>query len=188
MGMPDTLERWTAAQVRELPDDGNRYEVVDGELLVTPAPRFDHQDAVARLWRLLDDYLQVVRIGHATISPADVELDPHTLVQPDVFVVKLVDGRRPKNWADLRGLVLAVEVLSPSSARADRTVKRRRYQREGIAEYWVVDVDARVVERWRPGDARPEMLSDELVWWPEPEQDPLRINLAAYFARVLGEI
>lgn len=187
MGMPDVLERWTAARVRELPDDGNRYEVVDGELLVTPAPRFDHQDAVARLWQLLDEYLHVVRAGHATISPADVELDPHTLVQPDVFVVKLVDGRRPKNWADLEGLLLAVEILSPSSARADRTVKRRRYQREGIAEYWVVDVDARLIERWRPRDERPEILTGELIWQPAAAHDGLRIDLPAYFARVLGE-
>jgi Uma2 family endonuclease len=187
MGMPDVLERWTAAQVRELPEDGNRYEVVDGELLVTPAPRFDHQDAVARLWRLLDDYLQIVPVGYPTISPADVELDPHTLVQPDVFVVKLVAGRRPKNWADLQGLVLAVEILSPSSARADRAVKRRRYQREGIPEYWVVDVDARLVERWRPGDERPEILSDELTWQPDTSRERLRIDLPAYFARVLGE-
>lgn len=187
MGMPDTLQRWTAAQVRKLPDDGNRYEVVDGELLVTPAPRFDHQEAVARLWQVLDQYVTGSGIGHATISPADVELDPHTLVQPDVFVVKLVDGRRPRNWPDLQGLVLAAEVLSPSSARADRTVKRRRYQRAGIAEYWVVDVDARLVERWRPGDARPEILTDELTWQPDPAREPLRINLPDYFARVLDE-
>lgn len=187
MGMPDLLERWTAAQVRELPDDGKRYEVVDGELLVTPAPRYDHQDAVAQLWRRLDEYLQVVRVGHATISPADVELDKHTLVQPDVFVVKLVEGRRPKNWTDLQGLLLAVEILSPSSARADRTVKRRRYQREGIPEYWVVDVDARLVERWRPGDERPEILTDDVTWQPDVTREPLTVDLRAYFARVLGE-
>lgn len=187
MAMPDVLERWTAAQVRELPDDGNRYEVVDGELLVTPAPRYDHQDAVAQLWRRLDDYLQIVLVGHATISPADVELDPHTLVQPDVFVVKLVEGRRPKNWADLQGLLLAVEILSPSSARADRTVKRRRYQREGIPEYWVVDVDARLVERWRPGDERPEILTDALTWQPDVAREPLSVDLRAYFTQVLGE-
>lgn len=187
MGMPDVLERWTAAQVRELPDDGNRYEVVDGELLVTPAPRFDHQEAVAHLWRLLADYLHVVRIGHATLSPADVELDPHTLVQPDVFVVALVDGRRPKNWSDLRGLLLAVEILSPSSARADRTLKRRRFQRAGIPEYWVVDIDARLVERWRPRDERPEILSDELTWQPDVTREPLLVDLRAYFTQVLGD-
>jgi Uma2 family endonuclease len=109
------------------------------------------------------------------------------LVQPDVFVVALVDGRRPKNWSDLRGLLLAVEVLSPSSARADRTVKRRRFQRAGIPEYWVVDVDARLVERWRPSDERPEILTDELAWRPDATREPLRIDLPAYFARVLGE-
>jgi Uma2 family endonuclease len=153
---------------------------------VTPAPRFDHQEAVAHLWRLLADHLQVVRVGHATLSPADVELDPHTLVQPDVFVVKLIEGRRPKNWGDLQGLLLAVEILSPSSARADRTVKRRRYQREGIPEYWVVDIDARLVERWRPGDERPEIVTDELSWRPDPGREPLKLDLPAYFSRVVS--
>ena len=186
MGMPELLERWTAARVRELPDDGKRYEVVDGELLVTPAPRFDHQEAVARFWSRLDAYLRGTGIGHPTMSPADIELDPHTLVQPDVFVVSLVEGRRPKNWTDVTGLLLAIEILSPSSARADRTVKRRRFQRAGI-EYWVVDLDARLIERWRPGDDRPEVLTDRLVWQPEPGIAPFELDLVALFAEVLLE-
>src|SRR3954463_13774724 len=104
MGMPETLERWTAARVRELPDDGKRYEVVDGELLVTPAPSFDHQQAAFELASSLRAYLAQIRLGHAVMSPADIELDANTLVQPDVFVVPLEGGRRPKRWTDIRGL------------------------------------------------------------------------------------
>ena len=185
MGMPETLERWTAARVRELPDDGNRYEVVDGELLVTPAPRLPHQEAVARLFRALDDYVTSARVGKVMFSPADIELDAHTLVQPDVFVAPLIEGRRPRNWTDIRGLVLAIEVLSPSSARADRTVKRGRYQRAGVAEYWVVDLDARVVERWRTVDERPEILTDQLTWQPDATRDALVIDLGMFFQEVL---
>ncbi len=187
MGMPEALERWTAARVRELPDDGNRYEVVDGELLVTPAPRFDHQEAVLAFMRLLDPYLLRIGGAHLVVSPADVELDTATLVQPDVFVVPSVGGRRPRTWRDITGLLLAVEIVSPASARADRAIKRRRYQRAGIPEYWVVDLDARIVERWRPEDERPEIVTEQLAWAPRAGVDPLSIDLAAYFRTVLDE-
>ncbi|MGH7531053.1 MAG: Uma2 family endonuclease [Gemmatimonadales bacterium] len=185
MGMPGILERWTAARVRELPDDGNRYEVVDGELLLTPAPSLAHQRAVGELFALLRSYCQTTGVGEAVTSPADIEFDLRTLVQPDVFVVPLEHGRRPEHWTDIHGLVLAIEVLSPSTARADRTVKRRRYQRAGLPEYWIVDLDARLVERWRPGDERPEVLTERLVWQPEAAAAPLGIDLPKLFARVL---
>lgn len=187
MAMPGTLERWTAARVRELPDDGRRYEVVDGELLVTPAPRLLHQKAVFQLARLLDDHVRLVGGAHVFSSPADVEFDPHTLVQPDVFVAPSVKGRSPRAWSEIANLLLAVEVLSPSTARADRTTKRRRYQRAGVPEYWVVDLDARLIERWRPGDERPELLSEDLRWELREGVAPLDIDLAAYFGVVLDE-
>lgn len=187
MGMPEAVQRWTAAQVRELPDDGKRYEVVDGELLVTPAPRYDHQRAVGALYIALHGYLSSMRMGEVVMSPADIEFDPATLVQPDVFVVPLNDGRRPKTWADIRGLLLAIEVLSPSTARADRTTKRRRYQRAGVPEYWVVDLDARLVERWRPEDERPEVLTDRLAWQPDPSAPPFELDLPRFFAQALAE-
>ena len=187
MSMPEILERWTAARVRELPDDGNRYEVVDGELLVTPAPRLPHQEAAFRLAQILDGH--VLRLGgaHVLMSPADIEFDPHTLVQPDVFVAPWVEGRRPRAWTDIARLLLAVEVLSPSTARADRTVKRRCYQRAGVPEYWIVDLDARLVERWRPADQRPELLTDDLVWELRAGVERLVIDLGAYFRMVLDE-
>lgn len=187
MGMPETLERWTAARVRELPDDGRRYEVVDGVLLVTPAPRWNHQEAVFRLAQQLDAYLQRIGGAHLALSPADVELDPYTLVQPDVFIVPSVGGRRPKNWTDITGLLLAVEILSPSTARADRSIKRGRYQRAAIPEYWIVDVDARLIERWRPGDERPEILTERLTWVLREGVEPLTIDLVAFFRNVLDE-
>jgi len=121
------------------------------------------------------------------MSPADIELDPHGMVQPDVFVDGLVDGRPTNEWNAGAPLLLAVEVLSPSTARADRTVKRRRLQRAGIPEYWIVDLDARAVERWRPGDERPEVLADTIEWRPAPGTDPLTIALPPLFARIHGE-
>jgi Uma2 family endonuclease len=189
MGMAHPTIDWTAAMVRDLPDDGRRHEVVDGALLVTPAPGFPHQRAVFALAMLLHRHVAEHRLGETVISPADVELDARTLVQPDVFVVPLLEGgRRMRDWSEIGGrLLLAVEVLSPSSARADRHLKRRRYQRAGIPEYWIVDLDTRLVERWRPEDERPEILDGRLEWRPAGAGAPLAIDLEALFAEVLGE-
>jgi Uma2 family endonuclease len=135
----------------------------------------------------LRDYLRDQPIAHVITSPADVEFDPGNLVQPDLFVVPLVEGRKPEHFDDVRQLMLAVEVLSPSTARADRQVKRKLYQREGVPEYWIVDVDARLVERWRSGDERPEVLAEQLDWQPDRALPALVIDLPAYFAAVCGE-
>ena len=78
-------------------------------------------------------------------------------------------------------------MLSPSTARADRITKRIRFQRAGIPEYWIVDMDARSIERWRPQDERPEILATTIIWQPAPEHPPLTIDLTAFFAKVHGE-
>lgn len=84
---------YSAEMVRGLPDDGQRYETVHGELLVTPAPRVWHQEVVFRLAWHLRDYTSAAGIGHAFISPADISWGPDTLVQPDVFVTTLAEAR-----------------------------------------------------------------------------------------------
>ena len=183
MGMPQAAETWTAEQIRALPDDGLRHEVVDGEHLVSPSPRPLHQAAVAELMWWLDRYVREHRLGRLWTSPADIELDRKSLVQPDVFVTR---NRRVKSWKDAVPLRLAVEVLSPSTARADRIVKRRRFQRASV-EYWIVDLDARLVERWRPGDQRPEVATEKLEWQPEQSLPPLAIDLVAFFREVDAE-
>ena len=183
MGMPQAAPNWTAALVRALPDDGKRYEVVDGELLVTPSPRSRHQRAVALLYRAIAGYVEAEDLGEALFSPADIELDPRTLVQPDVFVHAGII----RDWNDGTPLLLAVEVLSPSTARPDRTTKRRRYQQAGIPEYWIVDMDARVIERWRPGDDRPEILAERMAWQPQPGVAGFVLELPGFFAKVNAE-
>jgi len=129
MDMATAARRWTVEMVRSLPDDGNRYEVVDGILLVSPAPSWPHQNAVGELHVLLSSYLRDHPIGHAMVAPADVEYDNENMVESDVFVVPLVGDRLPRSWQEAGRLMLAVEVLSPSTKRADRVVKRRLYQR-----------------------------------------------------------
>ena len=136
---------YTAEMVRALPDDGNRYETVHGELLVTPAPRAMHQRIVTRLTVALSRYTERVPIGEVFISPADISWDADVLVQPDVFVVDISEART-LDWSKMQHLLLAVEVLSPSSLRADRFTKRRLYQEVGVPVYWVVDPEACEVE------------------------------------------
>ena len=187
MGMAHPTRKWTAEMVRTLPDDGVRYEIVDGELLVTPAPMRRHQRMVAQLLRLLADYVEQDGLGEALCSPADIEAGEGTLVQPDLFVVPLTTGRPADDWVEVGELLLAVEVLSPSTARADRHLKRRLYQREGVPECWIVDLDARLVERWCPGDERAELLAEELLWQPDAAVPPLRIDLTLLFGRIHGE-
>ena len=186
MGMPQATQRWTAEMVRSLPDDGNRYEVIGGELFVTPAPNFDHQRAVVRLLLRLAPFVDAHRLGHALLSPADIEFDEEDLVQPDAFVTPPI-ASRPRRWSDVKTLLLAVEVLSPSTARADRTVKRRLFQRVRVPVYWIVDVEARLVERWRPGDERPEIVTDTLTWRPAPGVEQLVIDLPNLFSEILEE-
>jgi Uma2 family endonuclease len=189
MGMPRSAERWTAEMVRALPDDRNRYEVIDGELFVTPAPSGAHQRALGRLFILLSKYLEGQTWGEALFSPADISFHEDMLVQPDLFVVPIgPDKPRWQNWTDIRALLLAIEVLSPSTARADRQAKRRLYQRERIGEYWIVDLDARVVERWRPDDDRPEIVTGTLSWQPEPAAAPFELDLGTFFGDVLAHL
>jgi Uma2 family endonuclease len=187
MRMATAAKRWTVDEVRALPDDGNRYEVIDGELFVTPAPTWRHGDAVLGLVKHIVTYLDAHPVGHLKVAPQDVVYDERTMVEPDLFVVPLVSGRKPRTWEEAGRLLLAVEVLSPGTARADRRVKRRLYQQHDVPEYWIIDVDAELVERWRPGDERAESVSERLEWHPDPRYPPLVIDLPRYFAEVLGE-
>ena len=184
MGMPAEATEWTAEMARALPDDGKRYEVLDGELFVTPAPSTPHQRALRLLYDVLAPYVDRHAIGELFWSPADIEFSPRRLVQPDLFVVRLQEGKPLRAGRDVNGLVLAVEVLSPTTARADRHKKRRIHMEEAVDEYWIVDLDARVIERWRTGEGRPEVLAEVLHWHPRTDIEPLVIELVGYFAGV----
>ena len=115
MGMAAPIY-YTADMVRAMPDDGNRYEVVYGELLVTPSPRPWHQVIVQRLSLALGNYLEREPFGLVLSSPADISWGPDVLVQPDVFVVPVGEART-LTWSRMRTLLLVAEVLSPSSSR-----------------------------------------------------------------------
>jgi Uma2 family endonuclease len=190
MSMPASARRWTIDEVRAMQDEERawpRYELIDGELLVTPAPRRLHQRAVGELYLLLHPYVQQQRIGVTELSPADIQLEPGTIVQPDVFVSPLLEGRPPLHWPETTALVLAAEVISPANARADRVTKRWFYTRVEVAEYWVIDLDARIIERNLGADPRPEIVDRVLEWNPPGASEPLNIDVSQYFARVFAE-
>ena len=194
MAMPaanrETSRRWTAREVRELiahsPLATPRYELVDGELLVTPSPSGLHQRAVGHLLLALLTYFERHPVGDALPSPFDVELEPESIVQPDVFVVPIDEARRLLAETPARELLVAAEVLSPSSGRHDRVSKRLLYGQH-VPEYWIVDLDARIIERWRPNEDRPEILVDVLEWIAAGAAEPFQLDLGRYFVAVFGE-
>ncbi len=168
---------YTADMVRALPEDGSRYEVVYGELLVTPAPRLLHQRIVLQLAWGLESYVRrYPEAGTVLTSPADISWGRDVLVQPDVFVVP-VDQARTLDWIHLQTLLLVVEVLSPSTARADRFLKRLRYREAGVPLYWIVDADNHSVEIWTPTAEFPLVERDRLVWHPPLAPEPFTVSI-----------
>lgn len=177
----------TIEELRALPDDGLRHELLDGVHVVTPAPEYPHQAVVGELYyglrRALEGQDRLVLLA----GPADIVLGPGTLVQPDLFVIAKEPLVRLRRWSEAGVPVLAIEVLSPSTAARDRGAKRKLYQHAGVAEYWVVDLDARLVERWRPGDERPEVIGERLVWDPPQLGEPVVLDVARLLTGVLGD-
>ncbi len=175
---------YTADMVRALPDDGNSYEVVHGELLVSPSPRPWHEEVGGRLYETVRAYLRANPVGHAYGSRSDLSWGlTDVLVSPDLFVVPLEEARR-LDWLTLRTVLLAAEVLSPSSSRADRFTKRRLYQERGVPLYWIIDPDAHTVEVWHPEDDLPRIERERLEWQPAGAVTAFTLELAELFREI----
>jgi Uma2 family endonuclease len=168
---------------RDAAPQGERWELVDGEVLVTPSPHWVHQRIVVRLTVALDTYIRAQSLGEVFTSPLDVKLQKGLVLQPDILVVP--NGVLHTDQYFVDRLLLAVETISPSSARHDRVKKRPAYQRNRVPDYWVIDQWSRTVERWRPQDERPEIISELLVWNPEGATAPFELDLVAFFAEVV---
>lgn len=129
-----------------LPNDGRRYEILDGGLAVNPSPRLDHQRVAQELFVVLRAWSRRHRLGEVFVVPCDVILDDTTIVVPDVvFVSKsraaIMTARAIEGAPDL-----LIEVLSESTERHDRGAKMKLYARYGVDRYWIVDPDARTLE------------------------------------------
>ncbi len=147
-----------ATDIWDTPEDGNRYEVIDGELYVTPPPVPRHQGALGELHWLIRTYLQTNPIGRVFFAPIGVVLDEGTGVQPDLVYI----AREHEGIVSDRGIEgapdLVVEVLSPSTSTRDRGIKMRRYARARIPHYWIVDPKTATVEPYRLGEQGYELL------------------------------
>lgn len=184
MGMVAPYTRWTADRRAALPDDGRRYEIIDGELFVTLSPNVRHQRAAFALAVRLRTYLAAHPVGEVIIAPADVEFSDDTVVEPDVFVARLVEGRPAEDLKHAGLPLLVAEVLSPSTERTDRGRKRELFQARGVPEYWIVNVEARVFERWRPGATRAELATERIEWRPPAGVEPFRLELGEFWREV----
>lgn len=160
-----------------MPEDGKIYEAIGGELYVSPPPKPPHQWVAAALFAALHDLL--VRPGHGYLffAPIGVEFaDTEEGVQPDLlFIARERWGIVTEDW--IRGAPdLVIEILSPRTARRDRTVKLDLYRRQSVPEYWIVDIDAKQIEVWRfaAGATAPERYAERL---------PVRLG-----ERLMGEI
>lgn len=172
-------KKLTYSDYATIPDDGKRYEVLEGGLLVTPAPSPLHQRVSFRLQRQLADYFGARSLGEVFNAPIDVILSDHDIIQPDLVIVD-----RPER-VSTRGIegapLLVVEILSPSTRKRDRTVKARRYAALGIPHFWLVDPDAHRLECYRAEGTRYSLLGQaegstvlEVADWPD-----LAIDLSA---------
>lgn len=184
MAMPAIEHRlWTVEEVQAIPEDGNRYECIDGELFVSPSPVQRHQRALLMMAIALQRYAeQEQRVGWVWMAPSDLILGPRTIVQPDLRVHAA--GPRATREEVSAASLLIVEILSPSTARLDRHEKRRLYLNGVTAHYWIVDLASELVEVWVPGVDQPFIVTDTLTWEPRGTSTAFSIELAPFFADV----
>jgi Uma2 family endonuclease len=173
---------WTYAEFARLPSEtGARYEVIGGELVVTPAPASRHQRIVTDLVTMLNAFVRSHRLGQVFAGPVDVLLAEGDYFEPDIVYVAsaragLVTERGIEGPPDL-----VVEVTSPSTAKRDRGTKLDRYGRLGVAAYWIVDPAAQTLEVWdlAAGATAPHLhtSSDPVVWTPLAGGPSLEIDV-----------
>ena len=172
---------WTYAEYARLPDDGNRYEVIDGEACVTPAPGPRHQRIAAKFFMLLHGYIRDNRLGEM-LWDVDLLFVSGQFLRPDMVYVPsdARSGVTDRGVESVPGLV--VEVLSPHSSRIDRVLKPPRYRDFGVAEYWVVDPGEKSIEVYRlQNTVEPEVHTDALRWQPDPTSPALELKVAEVF-------
>lgn len=181
MVMAFSVPRYTVDDLDRFPDDGNRYELLDGLLLVTPAPSPAHQIVASRMQVRLSIALQSPGYAHV-VGPGAICMPPDTQLQPDVLVYPSRFNPNTE-WAKITEHWLAIEVLSPSSRMYDREFKRDAYFALGVPQVWLLDCRDASAEVWRPGGVR-EVARDVIRWRPPSLDRVVSIDLAEVFAGV----
>jgi Uma2 family endonuclease len=174
---------WTYSEFARLPDDGNRYEVIAGELYVTPSPRPRHELASQRLNKQLLLFVDHHDLGWVLTAPVDVLFAEGDYMEPDIVV--LLRGR--EEIVTDRGIEgppdLIVEVVSGSTAARDRGLKRERYAHFGVPLYWIMDGDLRQIEIYplQEDPRNPIIVRDTLTWTPVPDGPKMTISVPELF-------
>jgi Uma2 family endonuclease len=141
------------------PDDGNRHEIIDGSHYMNPSPNLSHQSVLGKLYRFLYEHIESSKKGHVFLAPTDVLLSKFDIVQPDLTVV-LNDRATILTEANIQGTPsMVVEIISPGTAKYDRTLKKRLYQVAKVPEYWIVDIKNKRVEQYFLTNEKYEQLA-----------------------------
>ncbi len=183
MLMAQATKEWTRGDLARLPDDGNKYEVVLGELFVTPAPRLPHQELIAALGWALMPFVESSHIGRVYQARSVIVFEGSE-VEPDLYVRSPTRPPLP-TWESAPTPILVVEVLSPATYRRDVGAKRQLYLDAGVPEYWIVDGERRSVLVVRPG-AEDHLVTGVLTWSPVGAREGFVLDLPSFFAEVLG--
>lgn len=176
MAMANAVKRWTLQELHSLPDDGNKYELVRGELFVTPPPAYEHEAIAARLAQALTPYVAAQGLGlvyrpRAVLRFEGSEVEPDLMVRPDA---------PGADWDRAPVPILVVEILSPSTRRRDQEQKRDLYMDADVAEYWLVDPERRTITVVASG-RRDVIATETLTWSPAGASSPVTIELAQLF-------
>jgi Uma2 family endonuclease len=176
--------RWTYASYAAVPDDGQRYEVVDGVLYMAPAPNEGHQSANALFTTYLMIHVQFAGLGRVYAAPFDVQLAPNIVVQPDVLVVLVANHHIITPSRIIGPPDLVVEIASPSTATYDRSKKLQAYEQAGVQEFWIADPVARNVEvlLWEPNGYRSKGVFAGQAVLPSRVVPGLQVQVQQFFA------
>jgi Uma2 family endonuclease len=181
-----TLRPLTYDDLLEMPDDGQRYEIIGGELVVTPSPTANHQRVLFQLIRLIDAFVLEHGGGELFFAPFDVQLGYHDIVEPDLVFIATEQGRVPGEHHKFEGSpVLVAEVISPSSRQTDRVKKMVLYSRAGVLEYWIANPEERtLVVNVLEGETYIPIQPDADGWYSSRAVRGLRINALDIFAEL----
>jgi Uma2 family endonuclease len=182
--MPALSPRYTIEMLDAMPQEpGARYELVDGLLIVTPAPRPVHAEIVDGVIHAL--HIGVPRTAARVASPGEIRFGHTNSLQPDILVYPAT-FRGKTTWKEVTEWWLAVEVVSPSSRGYDREEKRLAYLAHGVPTYWVVDPETRTIEVWHTSSSKPRIVHDSLAW-TTPSGHRVEIELEGLFRDVPRE-
>lgn len=179
MGMAITVPQYTVNDLEGFPDDGNRYELLDGMLIVTPSPRQAHQWVAMELALTLAAQLRAIA---RVVAPGVVSRPPGSQLEPDILVYP-TRFRPSSHWSDVTEHWAAVEVLSRSSRFYDRELKRDAYFQLGVQQVWLVDIEDRSVDVWRSRTEH-EVVRDVIRWSVPTTDVVVTVDLVELFAEL----